>query len=130
MLTTNTRRQLPFLRDAEFVNEGRDELFRQAKQHQFRIVAYCFMPDHLHLPVQGSERSGLLPFIQRFKQVTGYCCKLRYGQPLWQRSFYDHVLRSKEDVRQAAEYISDNPGRAGLGAVRKEYPRSDPQGQI
>ncbi len=67
--------------------------------------------------------------MQRFKQVTGYGFKRRLGQPLWQRSYYDHVLRGEEDTEDVAEYIWNNPVRAGLVTDRDSYPFWGPRGQ-
>jgi hypothetical protein len=33
------------------------------------------------------------------------------GLPLWQKSFYDHVVRNEDDWRKIAEYIDGNPAR-------------------
>lgn len=67
--------------------------------------------------------------MQRFKQTSGYRFKAKRGQPLWQRSFYDHVLRGEEDMEEVAEYIWNNPVRAGLAEEREEYPFWGPRGQ-
>lgn len=31
------------------------------------------------------------------------------GFSIWQRSFYDHIIRNEEDLRQVYEYIDNNP---------------------
>ena len=31
--------------------------------------------------------------------------------PVWQRSYYDHIIRNQDDYNMIAEYISDNPRR-------------------
>ena len=33
------------------------------------------------------------------------------GIPVWQRNYYEHVIRNEDDYRQIAEYIADNPRR-------------------
>ena len=33
------------------------------------------------------------------------------GVSIWQRSFYDHVIRSKEDYLHIWQYIDDNPAK-------------------
>ncbi len=46
---------------------------RAASENEFDVIAYCFMPDHLHLLVEGkSDRSDGKPFIARAKQYSGY----------------------------------------------------------
>lgn len=85
-------------------------------------MAYCFMPDHLHLLVEGDEEADLIKFIREFKQLTAYSYKNVAGHKLWQRSFYDRVLRVDEDARAVARYICNNPVRKGLAASPLEYP--------
>jgi REP element-mobilizing transposase RayT len=33
------------------------------------------------------------------------------GTPLWQRSFYEHVIRDEADLTRIRQYIVDNPTR-------------------
>jgi hypothetical protein len=35
----------------------------------------------------------------------------RAGRPLWQRSFYDRVIRDEDELRAFREYVADNPAR-------------------
>ena len=129
MVTLNTHRRARSFRRKDLVLLCQEEPVKAAERHRFVILAYCFMPDHLHLLLQGTQESRLIPFVQRFKQTTGYRFKERTGRMLWQRSFYDHVLRGEEDIGDVAEYIWSNPVRAGLVADRDDYPHWGPRGQ-
>ncbi len=33
------------------------------------------------------------------------------GAPIWQRNFYDHIVRDQEDLERIRSYIAGNPGR-------------------
>src|SRR6266436_4544226 len=46
------------------------------------------------------------------------------GKTLWQISFFDHILRTAEDLSKTAEYILLNPVRAGLVKRPEDYPYS------
>src|ERR1700692_1181919 len=49
------------------------QLRRSAERHGFALVAYCFLPDHLHLLVYGTSLDADLPaFMIHFKKVTGF----------------------------------------------------------
>jgi putative transposase len=85
------------------------------------------MPDHLHLLVAGNDRSSLLRFTQHFKQLSGYAYKKAIGEPLWQISYWDRVLRSDEDLAVVARYIWGNPVRAGLAEDARLYQFSGAQ---
>jgi putative transposase len=96
-----------------------------AAQNDFAIVAYCFMPDHLHLLPEGtSDAADFLHFMRMFKQRSSFRWKQRHGRELWQRSYIERVLRDQEDSFRVARYILENPVRAGLVASPDEYPFS------
>ena len=41
---------------------------------------------------------------------------------IWQREFFDHLLRSGESLTEKWRYVEMNPVRAGLCAHPEEYP--------
>ena len=104
-----------------------ERFFQASERHGFRVLAYCFMPTHLHLLIVGSEDSRLLPFMKHFKQTSSFDCRGEAPQ-LWQRSFYDRVLRVEDDLEVAADYIWENPVRAGMVNEREKFPFSGPFG--
>ncbi len=82
------------------------------------IETYCIMPNHIHLIVfinnefaDGSCRnptptnSVLSKFVSSFKRHTNK----KTNQKLWQRSFYEHVIRNEESLIEISEYIYNNP---------------------
>ena len=110
-----------------FARASAGRLRQVADRLSFRLLAYCFMPDHVHALVLGRDDSAnLLTFVQRFKQVSAYRYKRLMMRQLWQRSYFEHVLRHEDDARQIAAYIWENRVRAGLAADRDAYPFSGP----
>ena len=89
------------------------------------LLAYCLMPDHMHLLVQPEDGVDVVAFVRRVKSRTTriYWSEGEAGR-LWQRGFYDHVLRGDEDVLHTARYVLANPVRAGLVSEPTEYPFS------
>lgn len=87
------------------------------------MLAYCFMPDHLHLLVRSVEEADLVAFVRLFKQLSGYDYRRSTGdqQVLWQTSYYDHVLRRGEDTLAVARYLWANPVRVRLVETAREY---------
>ncbi len=102
-------------------------LSQSSERHGFRVLAYCFMPSHLHLLMQGSEKSRLAAFVKHFKQASSFDYRGETGQ-LWQRSFYDRVLRAEDDLESVARYIWNNPVRAGIVDDWEKYRFSGPFG--
>ncbi len=123
-VTATTWRRQPVFTEATEVHRYREMLEDAARTTGFRLLAYCFMPDHLHLLVEGSEGSELAWLMKSFKQASSFDYKQRNGRPLWQRSFYDHVLRGPDELQPALEYIMANPVRAGLVEDADTYPFS------
>ena len=99
------------------------ELVRTYEQSRFAVIAYCFMPDHLHLLVEAvTDQANLPAFVRLFKQCSAFHWKARYGEQLWQRSYFEHVLREGESPVKAARYLLANPVRAGLVERPEDYP--------
>ena len=103
----------------------RGELFKVSEQEGFAIHAYCVMPDHLHFLAEGkSEKSNLLHFVWGFKHHTAKAYERKTRERLWQRKFYDHILRRGDSIDSVAWYIWMNPVRQGICATVQEYPFS------
>ena len=99
------------------------QIERSADEEQFAIIAYAFMPDHIHLLIEGlSESSDCRRFIQRAKQFSGYHYARQFSQKLWQRYGFERVLRDDEATLVVAKYILENPVRAGLVSGVEDYP--------
>ena len=113
-LTIATEQRSPVFENAELVQACEQALSQSAAVENFELLAYLFMPDHLHVLVQGVDDSILSRFARRFKQTTSYYFKAQTGRKLWQKSYHDHVVRTDEDLIDVALHIAANPVRAGL----------------
>ena len=77
------------------------------------IDKHVIMPNHIHLLLRITETEAGRPMvaptvgrvIQQFKGVV----TKRIGKPIWQKLYYDHVVRSEDDYRTICEYIENNP---------------------
>jgi len=121
-VSISTAQRLPLFHNGYVVEMCVSALEKTSPRHSMVVLVYCFMPDHLHLLLEGGEGSNLIRFMKTFKQVSAYCYRQAFKQSLWQKGYYDHVLRKDEDVRTVAEYIFFNPVRAGLVESAWEYP--------
>ena len=101
------------------------QFLRVSRGEGFAILAYCFMPDHVHLLVEGlREDSDARKFIIKSKQCSAHAYAQAFGARLWQPFGYEHVLRDEEKAQVVARYILENPVRAGLAKTVLEYPFS------
>ena len=77
------------------------------------VESCAIMPNHVHLLISIEERMGgdgaapLQEIVGRMKSYTTHL----YGGKLWQRSFYDHVIRSERDYLEIRRYIDENPAK-------------------
>jgi len=92
------------------------------------IGKFIVMPNHLHgiLTIEYTKTSqlqaGMLTisdYVHRFKTITTklYINGIKNGdyppfnKKVWQKSFYDHVIRNEQEYRMIWEYIDTNPLR-------------------
>jgi putative transposase len=93
------------------------------QRYDFDVLAYCLMPDHVHLLLEGtSPTSDFREAMRQWKQQTARAWKAQTGQRLWQAGYYERVLREGEDTRDIVAYVLNNPVRAGLVATFTEWP--------
>lgn len=84
------------------------------------ICNYVIMPNHIHFIVEiieedisGSSRTptptnAKIPFIiSTFKRLTNKESKIK----LWQRNYYEHIIRNEKEYLRILEYIEYNPLR-------------------
>lgn len=122
-LTFCTNERRPLFTDGATVELVVRQLMRTSNEQRFSVIAYCFMPDHLHLLIEGSsDDSDGKRFIKLFKQYSGYYYTQQRQETLWQRHGFEHVLRDDETTAEVVRYILGSPVRAGLSPTAGEYP--------
>jgi putative transposase len=115
------------------------ELLRQAfrevmKRHPFTMDAFVLLPDHLHciwtLPPGDTDFSSRWRLIKgavsrrcgdEFKRPPTPSRLKKKEQTLWQRRFWEHVIRSDEDYRRHVEYIHYNPVKHGMVKAPRDW---------
>ncbi len=124
-LTLCTEDSIARFRDGVLVADLLALLAERARLERFDLPAYCFMPDHLHVLVNGTaEDSQLLRFAKGCKQRSGYLFEQKNRQRLWQKKYYEHILRPNDPWESVAWYIWMNPVRGGLCARPQDWPFS------
>lgn len=97
-------------------------------QRKYWMHAAVVMPDHVHLLFSAltDERGnvyGLAEIMQGIKGASAHTVNrlLRRSGRVWSPESFDRSLRRDEGVREKAEYICENPVRAGLVRPDGEY---------
>ena len=120
-----TYRRRPYLANRLLVGKLVPLLRTLAEECGVRVYAYCFMPDHLHLLFSPAAGCDAVRFVQLLKGKSTRVFWASGGEgKLWQRGFYDHILRKDEGLGEVARYILDNPVRKGLVRKASDYPYS------
>ena len=85
---------------------------------------HIIMPNHLHaiivlnkmclqIPLTGGQKDlPLQEIIRRFKSFTTYQYNKSNntkGKILWQRGYYDHIIRNEKELQEIRKYIIENP---------------------
>ena len=79
------------------------------------VDIYTVMPDHIHLILNLTGRHGGRPLpdiVGRFKSYTDHYYRTHhpvFGPKLWQRGYYDHIIRNDHDLDETRTYIQNNP---------------------
>lgn len=68
---------------------------------------YVIMPNHIHL-ILSIKNSSDISISRIIKQTKGLVTK-GIGSSIWQKSFYDHIIRSEQDYYEIVQYIQMNP---------------------
>lgn len=98
-------------------------LLRTSRAFDVAAVAYCVMPDHVHLVLAGQATdSDTRTALRRWKQVSGAAHRRRSGLTLWRPRCAEHVLHDPTALWEAVAYLAGEPVRAGLARVAGEYP--------
>lgn len=103
-------------------------------QFDFETIAVCILPDHLHCILKLNESRDDAPEIWRLLKyrfsrkvppsldpATG----ARMGERgIWQRRYWDHLIRNDRDFETHVNYIHGNPVKHGLVSDADDWPHS------
>ena len=130
---------VPLLRLSEYGKTIEDEIIKMNGIYDnLNVSAYVIMPNHIHFLIvinnaQGTSgapsptscvgtsrapsptNSVVAKYVSTLKRMTNKKC----GVDLWQRSYYDHIIRNDEDYVMHLQYIDENPKKWLLG--KDEY---------
>ena len=106
---------------------------RQA--HPFRIHGWVVLPDHLHCIIE--LPAGVTDYATRWRLIKiGFskaipaterrsAVRQRRGERgIWQRRYWEHLIRDEADFRAHMDYIHINPFKHGLVARVQDWPYS------
>jgi len=137
--TVVTYGRRPILTSATAISHLREAFLREMHFHPFKVDAIVILPDHMHciwtLP------AGDARFSMRWSAIKGHFTRLylsngrkqlhcnssratRGEQAVWQRRFWEHVIRDDRDYQEHMDYIHYNPVRHGHAECPHGWPHS------
>jgi putative transposase len=119
----------------ERIDELRDAIRLTRRRHPFHIDAFVVLPDHIH--AVWTLPSGDTDFPLRWRLIkAGFAKSLprtewleparrtRGERGIWQRRFWEHLIRDEEDYGRHVEYCYINPMKHGLVTRVQDWPFS------
>lgn len=110
----------PFLRFSFFLEiKNKEEFYKKhftKKENLVEIIAYCFMPTHIHLILKQTKQNGISIFMNNIlNSYTRYFnVKTKRKGPLWESRFKNVVIKTNEQILHLTRYIHLNPVTARL----------------
>jgi len=117
----------------------RDAITSCAKRRPFSLDAIVLLPDHLHMLITLPEKES--DFSTRISAIKAHFThyflasggqeqtrdqsrihKRRRG--IWQRWFWEHLIRTQDDLNHHLDYIHYNPVKHGLAPCPHAWPHS------
>lgn len=116
----------PLLTHPEVVSATRDAISAVRAELPFEVVALVLLPDHLHavwtLPPDDSDYPRRWALIKRHiaqearRLVTvplPHSMAKRHETGVWQRRYWEHLIRDETDLQRHVDYIHINPVKHG-----------------
>ena len=96
--------------------------------YSFDILVACILPDHLHFMIKPYDIRQLSKIISSIKYSFSKSIMTKSSlenskreKGIWQRRFYDHIIRTEEDFNRHLDYIHYNPVKHGLVKASKNW---------
>jgi len=113
-ITAVTHGRTPLL--VENCNLLWEAVTRAQDRVRFEAIAWMVLPDHFHMIVDPEDRD-LSGIVRRLKLSFATLYRQRQGLDrgtIWQRRFWDHIIRDQVDMNRHVDYIHYNPVKHGL----------------
>ena len=138
--TVNTYHRQPILTDVLIRQALREGIDKARQTLPFKIAAWVLLPDHLHciwtLPPEDANFSARWAVVKR---CVSKCCaaqrigawdapytsrRIRKESGIWQRRFWEHMIRDEDDFKRHVDYIHWNPVKHGHVRKVSDWPYS------
>ncbi len=87
---------------------------------KYQLLAWCVMPNHVHVVYRAFREYDIAAIVGGWKSFSARQVNAVLGRagPIWQREYYDHLIRFPGELSRVVRYLAENPAKAGL----KDWP--------
>lgn len=120
--TLVTAARNPVFADVARVSKALSILRTVKNIHPFTMKAWVVMPDHLHLVIHTMD-GRFDKIMHSFKRNLLYEFHQKgiWAGDIWQKRFFDHVIRNEADFAAHLDYIHFNPVHHGVATCPADY---------
>ena len=96
----------------EFNNYGNklNEILLNYGSEKYKVVYYQIMPNHIHFIVNIKE-DKIIDLSKIVSQIKSKSTNLLKYKNLWQKNYYERVVRDEKEYNNIIKYIKENPYR-------------------
>jgi putative transposase len=107
-------------------------LLKYSEEKEAAVLAYCLMPNHIHLLVKPSEEEALPKMMQGITLCYSKYFNGENGRTgrLWECRYHSTVIDGDNYLWTVSKYIENNPVRAGVVKRPEDYPYSSAKAHI
>lgn len=139
-VTTTCHKKLPLFLNNSYYQELADSLLFLNKKYDASIVAYVFMPNHIHLILYFHIENNLSNYMRDFKKYTASVIRRKIeidGEinlfesikyeikeqkfKIWMDRFDDLYINQRDTLETKIEYIHNNPVKKNMVKRPEEY---------
>ena len=93
---------------------------------RYRLLAWCVMPNHVHVVIEPIEGHTLSVIVKSWKSFTSRQANTRLGRTgaFWEADYFDRYMRNEDHLMRTIEYVENNPVKAGLVEEPADWPWS------
>ncbi|MCA9897517.1 MAG: transposase [Anaerolineales bacterium] len=127
-VTAVTKNRQPLFKDPTNIALLRQTIREVKEIHPFEMRGYGFLLDHFHVQFYAEGETAVTKILHSIKRnfTLNYKRAHNISEPisLWQKRFWDHVIRDERDYLNHLNYIHYNPVKHGLVMKPEDYPHT------
>ncbi|MEZ5346409.1 MAG: S-adenosylmethionine decarboxylase [Pyrinomonadaceae bacterium] len=83
---------------------------------RYDLFSWCVMPNHVHVVLRPRNHHKLEDILHTWKSFTAHKINEITGRRgnVWQREYYDHLVRDRDDFDRVNNYVLNNPKKSNL----------------